>query len=164
MAYAPLAIANTIVSQHGDDMPLSHMKLQKLVFYTYGWWLAYHQEPVATEGPEVWQYGPVFSSMYNALAPFGNRAISRPQRSVPIGHPPLLPEEATAERDLMEWVWSRYGSRSAGTLSDMTHAKGTPWQIEAAAHNYKVPRGHRIPDETIRAYFRGLAEKLNVAA
>jgi uncharacterized phage-associated protein len=48
-----------------------HMKLQKLVYYAYGWWLLYHSEPIMTEPPEVWRHGPVFSSMYHALKHHG---------------------------------------------------------------------------------------------
>jgi uncharacterized phage-associated protein len=47
------------------------MKLQKLVYYAYGWWLLYHSEPIMTEPPEVWRHGPVFSSMYHALKHHG---------------------------------------------------------------------------------------------
>lgn len=136
------------------------MKLQKLVFYAYGWWLAYHDAPLTNEAPEVWRYGPVFSSLYSALAPNGMEPITQPQRAVPIGSPPIVPADEEEVRSMLEWVWSRYGKYSAGRLSDLTHAEGTPWQQEAAAHNYRVPKHHPIPDERIKEYFQAAAKKL----
>jgi uncharacterized phage-associated protein len=160
MAYSPLAIANTFVAKYGGSDDLSHMKLQKLVFYAYGWWLAYHDEPLVAEGPEVWKFGPVFSSLYSALAQNGMSPIDEPKRAVPIGKAPIVPDDAEEAIDLIDWVWDRYGSCTAGQLSEMTHKPGTPWQVEAAARQYKVPRSHKIPDEIIKDYFKGLATKL----
>ena len=162
MPFAPLAIANTFLAEHGAESGgVSHMKLQKLVFYAYGWWLASHDEPLTTEAPQVWKFGPVFNSLYSALAPFGMQPIDSPRRAVPIGAAPTVPDDENEVRELLEWVWQRYGGHSAGQLSDMTHAPGTPWQEEAAAHDYRVPRNHSIPVERTRAYFRSLAERLN---
>lgn len=162
MPFAPLAIANTFIAEHGAECGgVSHMKLQKLVFYAYGWWLASHDEPLITEAPQVWQYGPVFNSLYSALAPFGLKPISEPLRAVPIGSPPIIPDGEQEVRELLDWVWQRYGGYSAGKLSDMTHAPGTPWQEEAAAHNYRVPRNYAIPVERTKAYFQSLAKRLN---
>lgn len=162
MPYAPLAIANTFLAEHGAESGgISHMKLQKLVFYAYGWWLASHDEPLTTEAPQVWKFGPVFNSLYSALAPFGMQPIEEPRRAVPIGAAPIVPDDEGEVRELLKWVWQRYGGHSASRLSDMTHAQGTPWQEEAAAHDYRVPRHHSIPEERTKAYFKSLAEKLN---
>jgi uncharacterized phage-associated protein len=165
MPFAPLAIANTFLARYGvESGGISHMKLQKLVFYAYGWWLASYDEPLASEAPQVWQYGPVFSSLYSALAPFGMEPIDSPMRAVPIGSAPIVPESDVEVHELLEWVWQRYGGYGAGKLSDMTHAKGTPWQEEAEAHNYRVPRNHTIPDARTKAYFESLAARLNGSA
>lgn len=165
MSYAPLAIANTFLAEHGAERDgISHMKLQKLVFYAYGWWLAYHDAPLTEEAPQVWKFGPVFNSLYSVLAPFGMKPIDSPRRALPFEDAPTVPQDAVEVRQLLEWIWQRYGSRTAGELSDMTHAKGTPWQTEAEAHDYRVPRHHSIPVETTKAYFKSLAERLNGSA
>jgi uncharacterized phage-associated protein len=160
MAYSPLALANTFVAHHGGVHGISHMKLQKLAFYAYGWWLAYHEEPILTEAPEVWKFGPVFESLYSALRPFGSAPITRPV-TPPFGEAPLIPAEDTNTLEWVDWVWNRYGHLSALQLSDMTHEVGTPWQIEAEAKEYRVPRHHAIPDATTKRYFEGLAKDLS---
>lgn len=61
--YHPLAFANEFILK-AQPAGVEHMKLQKLVYYSYGWWIAYHEEPILTEPPQVWRYGPVFVSLY----------------------------------------------------------------------------------------------------
>jgi uncharacterized phage-associated protein len=160
--YSPLKLANTFVIRHGRESPLTHMKLQKLCFYAYGWWLVYNPDPILDEGPEVWQYGPVFSSLYNVLSTKRSAPISEPQTVNPTVPPPLINDELPIQ--WVDWVWQRYGQLPSMALSNMTHEIGTPWQIEAANHNYRVPRHHRIPDELIRQYFLGEAQRLNASA
>ena len=157
---SPLALANTFIQLHGEADGIEHMKLQKLAFYSYGWWLASEDQPLLTEGPELWRFGPVFSSLYSALAQFGARPIKAAQRPTPFGPIPLIPEEDVRTRAFVDWIWGRYGGYSSFRLSDLTHSKGSPWQQEAEARNYRVPLHHRIPDDTIRKYFKDEAAKL----
>ena len=160
MSYTPLALANTFVAHHGGVQGISHMKLQKLAFYAYGWWLAYHDEPILTEAPEVWKFGPVFESLYSALRPFGSSPIIQPV-APPFHEAPIIPHSDANTLAWVDWVWNRYGHLSALQLSDMTHETGTPWQIEAQAKEYRVPRHHSIPVTTTQRYFKGLAADLS---
>jgi uncharacterized phage-associated protein len=164
MPYTPLALSNTFVARHGHEAALTHMKLQKLCFYAYGWWLAYNQEPILTEGPEVWQYGPVFSSLYNVLNTQRSAPIAAPVSPNPAAQPPIIAQDDAVPLQWVDWIWQRYGRLPTMALSNMTHDPGTPWQIEAARHDYKVPRHHRIPDEVIRQYFVAEAQRLNAPA
>lgn len=156
MAYTPLALANTFVSRYGADGNLDHMKLQKLDFYAYGWWLAYNDTPILTEPPQVWRHGPVFSSLYAALRPFGSASILKPVGG-PNSTPPLIPDWEKTTLEWVDWIWGRYGHLNALQLSDMTHEVGTPWQMEAQARDYRVPNHHPIPDWTTKQYFKNLA-------
>ena len=160
MAYTPLALANTFLKRHGDEGGIEHMKLQKLCFYAYGWWLVDHDKPLLVEGPEVWKFGPVFSSLYSALAMYGRQPISKPQKML-FGDAKLIQSDDKDARNLVDMVWEQYGERSSFDLSNETHKEGTPWQIEAAKHDYKVPMHHRIPDKLIKKYFVREAQKLS---
>lgn len=159
VSYSPLALANTFVAHHGGVTGITHMKLQKLAFYAYGWWLAYHDKPILTEPPEVWKFGPVFDSLYGALRPYGSAPIAQVV-TPPFGSAPLIPAHDSNTLAWVDWVWNRYGHLSALQLSDMTHEIGTPWQIEAEAKDYRVPRHHAIPDSTTKRYFKSLAQDL----
>lgn len=164
MPYTPLALANEFLVK-ADGEGLDHMKIQKLAYYAYGWWLAYHpNEPLLSEGPELWKFGPVFAGLYRVLATHGPKTIVGPQKAVPFGVPPMLPDQGADNiRNLVDWIWDRYGGLDSFTLSDMTHAKGTPWQIEAERYNYRVPVHHRIPDSLIAECFKREADTLESA-
>lgn len=160
MPYSPLTLANTFIVRYGKDNPLGHMKLQKLTYYAYGWWLAYNHEPMLDEAPQVWKHGPVFESLYFALRPYGDRAVIAPV-APPNAAAPVVPEIDQLNMQWVDWVWNRYGQNSGFELSDMTHEKGTPWQTEAETWNYRVPKRHRIPDPVIKEYFERLAANLS---
>jgi uncharacterized phage-associated protein len=148
--FAPLTIANTFIKRHGGSIGISHMKLQKLTYYAHCWHLAYRPESLINEKPQVWQYGPVFKSLYNSLKLFGMTPIKTPQTANPFAQPEELPEGFAA---FIDWIWERYGSFSATTLSDMTHEAGTPWRILAEQHNFIVPKDFTIPDDLIKKCF-----------
>jgi uncharacterized phage-associated protein len=47
--------------------PMSHLKLQKLLFYCQAYHLAYFKEPLFNEDFEAWVHGPVCREVYNVL-------------------------------------------------------------------------------------------------
>jgi uncharacterized phage-associated protein len=159
--YTPLALANTFIDRHGHNAGIGHMKLQKLCYYAYGWWLASHNDPLLTDAPEVWQYGPVFGTLYKALRGLGGEPILRPVPDLlsassvfsdqPLSAPKINDEEVLS---FIDAIWGMYGQYTAVELSNMTHRKGTPWQTEAEKNNYSVPKHYQIPDDVIKNYFR----------
>jgi len=156
--YRPIAFANEFIVK-SPDIGVSHMKLQKLTYYAYGWWLALKDDPVLTEGPEVWAHGPVFWTMYHALKGFGGTGIKHPQKDHPFQDPPRIDDGDTEVKALLDWTWEKYGLFSPFYLSDQTHKTGSPWQQVAQSHDYRIPQHTTIPDEIIKSYFKGMAER-----
>ena len=138
------------------------MKLQKLTYYAYGWWLAYHPEPILDEAPQVWKHGPVFDSLYHALKHNGNEPICFAESSSPIEQPPFIDDEDGEVNNLIDWIWSKYGPYGSLYLSELTHKKGTPWQTTAERLHYRIPFGHSIPDEAMRSYFEEMAQNSRI--
>jgi uncharacterized phage-associated protein len=158
MPYPPLQVANELLQAHGD---VSHMKLQKLLYYANGWWLATEGQPLLNEDPEVWRYGPVFRWLYSALSRFGHSSIGGPIPPGPFaaGAQANLvgePDEGRV-RNLLNWIWVEHGQKSAAQLSEETHAPGTPWRIIAEKHGFHVPLNTPIPREMDWDYFAKLA-------
>jgi len=154
--YTPLAFANEFIAKSGPSGSV-HMKLQKLVYLCYGWWLVEHAEPIINEAPEVWRHGPVFSSLYDVFKGHGHRPITTMQRHF-FSHAPDRVYDADHEtHDLISWVWDRYGGYSQFALSDMTHQVGTPWYETAKERNFKVPKHLEISNDVIRTHFKAIA-------
>lgn len=157
--YEPLAVANEFIC-FDHVVGASHMKLQKLVYCTFGWWFTRHPitEPLLNEEPEVWRHGPVFSSLYQSLAGFGAKKIGLPVANI-FGSPPRVDPEDDEVHDLIRFIWGRYGHMSAFDLSDLTHKPGTPWHQIAEQTDYRVPRHTKIPPSMIRDEFERIRDR-----
>jgi uncharacterized phage-associated protein len=70
---------------------------------------------------------------------------------------PRVDDGDTEVCSLLDWIWERYGSKTAFYLSDLTHSAGSPWQTVAASYKFRVPFGTTIPVEIIKQHYRGLA-------
>lgn len=156
-----LAIANEFIRRSlREGRPLTHMQLQKLVFFAQGWTLAVTGEELIWDQAEAWTFGPVYRRLYDALKRYGTDPIRKPIKQ---GDDTPFPfddgEEIVAdslvdvERAIVERVWSEYGNYPAFKLSAITHAPGTPWSKVFDPNDKSRP----IEIEQIREYFISLA-------
>lgn len=111
---------------------ISHMKLQKLVFFAHAWSLALQGSSVVLERPEAWTYGPVFDSLYHELKSYGSRPIDNylVQMNPRSGQrEPLMPDLGdTGFWSILNQVWEKYSPLTAIQLSAITHEPGGPWE------------------------------------
>lgn len=171
MAFIVDAVANRFIDiSKATDKPFSPMKLQKLVYFAHGWYLAFVDDPLIRESFELWEYGPVVSSLYQEFKDIGNGNINRHAmefRQTPGGgnlgmelYAPTIEQSNCAEEEkaaaisIVDQVMSLYGKFSASQLSSMTHEKGTPWEILYSQWEGKIPTHLRIPNEMIRDHFK----------
>jgi uncharacterized phage-associated protein len=48
-----------------NEIPINHLKLQKILYYTQAWHLVYFDKfPIFQETPQAWVNGPVYRSVY----------------------------------------------------------------------------------------------------
>jgi uncharacterized phage-associated protein len=124
---------------------VSAMKLQKLVYYSQAWALAWTDRPLFPNRIEAWANGPVVRDLYSTHR--GEFEIS----SVP-GDETALDQQARA---VVDSVIEAYGRQSPQALSDQSHSEA-PW-LEARRG---APPGARCENEisqrAMRAYYRSL--------
>jgi len=139
------------------------MKLQKLLYCSYGWWqqLQGGRESFVSEEPQAWQYGPVFESLYHVLKGWGHKPIKKPQYFHPLAKAPSIEEEDREVRDLLKSVWQRYEEYTAFQMSMMTHSEGTPWNriADKFGGGKRIPSGMVIPRAYIKEEFDRIAEQ-----
>ena len=155
-------IANFFVKKAKEEqVPLTLMKLIKLVYIAHGWHLAHKKSPLISEPVEAWPYGPVVPSVYYAFKQYGKKQI---EQGVP-----NLPEdkfEAVIPHDTLEilgGVWEAYKKFDAFELSSLTHQKESPWDIkmkEADMNGYNPYASNIISNDLIGKYY---LQKLNKA-
>lgn len=165
MSYDALAVANyflDLARLKGDS--LTSMKLQKLIYFAHGWSLAISDSPLIDETIEAWGYGPVVSSVYEALKSYGGDPIPETVKidgsdlaeaspGIPLG------DEHDFTRNLLQRIWEVYGELTAVQLSNLTHLPDTPWSIVAPRYRGRPPKKVGIPDSLIRGYFVDQAER-----
>ena len=165
--YPALAVANYFISlalKKGDSS-LNPMKLQKLIYFAHGWYLALTGKPLIEERIEAWKYGPVVSLIYHKFKSKGCKPIQKfAEIYSPIdfdddfssveGEIPIVKNDPTVE-GLLDKIWEVYGKYTAIQLSNATHEPGTPWRQtwEALGNNRTAAC---IPDTLIKDHFAGL--------
>ena len=153
MTYRPNLIANAFIYKAKLlGLPLTHMKLQKLVFFMHAWSLALRGSSVVSERPDAWTYGPVFESLYHSLKSNGSSPVGEyltminPQSGQLQALIPNLEDKEFWT--LLDQVWDRYGKFSALELSALTHEAGGPWSQAREA------RVESLDDTQVRNYYR----------
>jgi integrase len=108
-------VAKYILKRQGS---MSTWKLQKLVYYSQAWHLAWDEEPLFLEPIEAWANGPVVRALYKLHRGRFNVA------DWPKGTPSQL---TNSERVTIDLVLNEYGDLTGRQLSALTHSE-RPWQ------------------------------------
>lgn len=111
-------IADYVLCRFRDHgAPISHLKLQKLLFYIQAWHLALYEAPLFEDRFEAWIHGPVVRRLYTKYKDFGWK---------PIMDLPQCPDIPSEIRDHIDEVLHVYGDFSAEDLEYMVHRE-RPW-------------------------------------
>lgn len=142
--FTALDIANHFLgfTNEAQEETLTHLKLQKLLYYAQGFHLAGQKRPLFDEQIEAWEHGPVVRSVYDRFKDYKANPLPK---AAP--HPAPLPQYV---RDLLESVYIEYGQYDAWRLREMTHEE-RPWQ-EAIRKGKNTP----LNPETMQIHFRGV--------
>jgi uncharacterized phage-associated protein len=132
------------LSLQGEESdPLTHLRLQKLLYYAQAWSLILRETELFSEEICAWQNGPVVEEVYRKL-PDGRCAACVPETSFDSA-PDLEPEDAA----FVKHFWDAYCGYSASQLYRMTHAE-MPWQ---KTWKDRPTENAPIPIEDIEEYF-----------
>jgi uncharacterized phage-associated protein len=120
--YSVEDIANYFLCKAQDeDKPeqrhLSNLKLQKLLYYAQGLYLAAYGSPLFRDAIIAWQYGPVIPSLYSKYRKHGSDDIPGPDSGF---HPEDIFDRQT--REFFDDVYEFFGRFSATGLMRMAYA------------------------------------------
>lgn len=125
---------------HVVDIPITHLKLQKLLYFVQGEHYKLTGEPFFEDDFEAWRFGPVVPTVYSAFAKYANLEIPKQENELE----QLQPTQAKA---IVQTI-GKYGKKSARELVDISHQQ-SPWKIAYELYG----SGTIIPKENIRSYF-----------
>jgi uncharacterized phage-associated protein len=104
---------------HTEPEPefVSHMRLQKLLYYVQGWSLATRSDPMFLSMIQAWVHGPVVYDVYKAFRAYDDQPIPDSESA------DTLPDD---DRAFVTSIWAHYKAFSASELRRMTHSE-MPW-------------------------------------
>jgi len=143
-----VVLAKYIVSYANENHFVINMtKLQKLLYITYGLYLAVTGKRLTNEHPQAWPYGPVFPTTRN-------RFLKVDWNDIQISEVEGIPTDI---QKCVKIVFNSFGKYNASYLSSWSHQKNSPWDRTVKLEDFKW--GDAIPDEYILPYFKTLIVK-----
>lgn len=162
MPYKSKSIANAFLTlANRDGQAVDPMKLQKLLYYANGYFLAENDgQPLVNEYFEAWDYGPVVPTVYYEFREYKDRSIKRLAYTWDSnGRRIVAPQPIGDQRaeDVITWVWDNYGSFTGPELSAMTHKEGAPWAFARRRAANSGMRNERLELRELQEHFHALA-------
>ena len=123
-----LDVANTFLDRaKSEDIDITPMKLQKLIYIFYKDYLKETQEKLFDERFETWQYGPVLRSVYNVFKKYRANHIKEFYYFENNKYSTIALPAGSVVKKIFDNVWKTYGMIDGIRLSEMTHQQGTAW-------------------------------------
>ena len=149
----PRAVANFIIDTRrflgGNTTAL---ELQKILYFCHGSYLVGTGSPLVAGSFEAWEHGPVHPLVYHTFKDFRDTPLKRRAsvRNVVTGKAMLIARpDKPAQRHIIKVVSSLF-DLGAGTLVDLSHARGGPWDL---VWRKKDSKGAVISDRTIAEHY-----------
>ena len=146
------AVANFMIGRAKKARrPLTHLKLQHLVYAAYGVCLADQDRRLFKQRIEAWGSGPVVPALYHEFKRFGTVPIRDWSTDFNYetrhGTLPIVEDHDRLALHALNVTWSLYGKRSVEDLTKHNRRIGSPWNKA-----YAMKR-QEIPDEWIKEEF-----------
>lgn len=126
-------VAKFILSIH----PMSHLRLQKILYYAFAEHLLEYQERLFPESISAFKYGPVVEEVFHEYKHYGSSKIDFEEDDVAfyrnsLSGPSSMLKVLTTENGVQAAntilkVLLEYGDESANDLVTKTHSSGGPW-------------------------------------
>lgn len=128
---------------------ISHLKLQKLVYYAQAWSLVFRNQPFFAEDIEAWVSGPVVRNIWDEYKVYQDRDIPSPSD--------FDTEFTEDELEVMEEVWHTYGELSAKHLRDLVYAE-KPWLNARHGLDLAAQSTNVISHDDMKSYYANFVE------
>ena len=126
-----------------DENDLTNLKLQKLLYFAQGEFLAKKRRVLFPDKIEAWDLGPVVRRVYDEYKTCGAFPItvfdSKEEAQT-------LPNEVT---NFLDYIWDKWGKYSARYLVNETHKEKSPWK-----QTYEKSKDKTINPKLLLEYFQ----------
>jgi uncharacterized phage-associated protein len=147
-----ITLANYILKHFG---PMSHLKLQKLLYYCEAYHLACFEESLIGEDFEAWVHGPVCRPVYNSLkdssilySDVGFDAENDTDPDIEIGN-----DLNSSQKELIAAILEDLSTWTAFELETSTHSE-LPWIEARGGIGPSKPCSNKISKSTMLEFYR----------
>lgn len=139
--------------------PMSHLKLQKILYLTYATFLMKYREALFKDSIVSYRYGPVVDTVYHNFKKYGAEEITDKEKysfflkneSMPALYARFSNSEMGTKviNTIVETV-NKYDKYTASQLVNITHSENSPWSRSYSENNQNIP----ITDDVILNYHK----------
>lgn len=134
----------------GAGDTISNLKMQKMLYYAQGHYLALFDEPLFNDEIQAWRYGPVVKKVYDKFSLYKDLSIDFKELE---NYDNKVYNEQ--HLDFLPFIFNKYNSFSAWELAHKTHSE------EPYLKNFSHYNTNEIPQEQIKAFFKKELSKKN---
>jgi len=143
------SVIKYLLKNLGEVTPLA---LQKLLYYSQGFYKTFYDEFLFAEDCEAWVHGPVYKEIYFKYRDFGYDPIEDDNFEFEDI------ELTEAEEELLDSIIDNFGCYSAETLERMTHSE-RPWRLTRKDLKPEAKSNEIIRKNLIADYFKDVNNK-----
>lgn len=107
---------------------ITPLKLQKILYYSQGWYMALYNKELFKEDFQAWAHGPANPKIYEKYRKYGYDSIDYPKNQAVSISEKIL--------DFLYDIWNTYGIYDGKYLEKLTHSE-EPWKLARAKANAK---------------------------
>lgn len=130
-----IPVANHLIStayRHQDDDDLTPLRIQKLMYFLHGWYMAVTGTALLSEPFVHGQYGPKLKILDEALTAYAGVPVDELLLEWHEGEQAMAPYTLDVKAvpqlaEVTEKVWAEYSRFSTAQLSTMSHGPESPW-------------------------------------
>ncbi len=153
MSISAVVLCNNVLMRAFDaNIPVSPMKLQKLLYFISCEYLKRTGEELLSEDFGVWQYGPVLPTVYNEFKSFGSFPISEYAKDAAGVSYAVDEDTAPNLKTAIDLIWQTFRSFTGIELSKITHLDGSGWSRAYQAGRKKISTNDMEEDHTYERY------------
>lgn len=140
-----------ILKAYEENLYLLPTKLLKLVYFMYGHYLQRTGDILFDAKFNALEHGPVIFELYDCIKGLGDVDQFLESEDGKLYITNRNSEYGKKYYDVFNYVWNKYRLFSVNTLSNLTHAPNSPWDVTRRIKG----KNKEIDAELIKRYFKG---------
>ncbi|RXJ14966.1 DUF4065 domain-containing protein [Bacillus albus] len=136
-------------SKPNTEQSITHLKLQKLLYYAQGWHLAIREGKALFDNEiQAWVHGPVCPDIYKQYSKYDYFEIN------PTEEPQIIANNLSV-KVILDAVWEAYGNYDGKFLEELTHQE-EPWLKAREGFDSHDWSNKPIEHKSMTAYFKNV--------